>query len=136
MEKGKNLKRDIAVDVLKFSKGIYGLGNDAWTTFGVLEFIKSGTYARAGVQTVLAVQKSSRGVEFAGKIWIMVGSVGAKALSATLGAVSIGLGVWEVVQATKDIEKGNEIASKMRTFASQLDTAYSELADVYYKLNR
>lgn len=136
IKKGKNLKRDIAVDMVKFGKGFYGLGTATLSTIGVLEFIKSGTYARAGVQTALAIQKSSPGVEFAGKIWIMAGSVGAKALSATLGAVSIGLGVWEVVQATKNIEKGNEIASKMRTSASQLNTAYSELADVYYKLNR
>ena len=111
-------------------------GITTYKSVGVVQFIMSGTYARAGVQTALAMQEGAGGLFIAGRYIVMVGSTGAKVLSAGFGVLGVGLGIWDIVSGAKAITSGSDTAKEMKEFADNLDTTTKELLSIYSKLTR
>ena len=131
-----DLKSREAVDLnaINVAKGLLNGGIVAYRTTDVIKFIMTGTYARAGVQSVLTTQRAAGGVAIGGRTIIMVGSTGAKVLSAAFGGLGIGLGIWDIVSGAMAIQNGSETAKQMRKFADDIDKTTKELLDIYYKL--
>ena len=125
----------IALDAANLAKGLLNGGIVAYRTIGVIEFIMTGTYAKAGVQSALAIQKAAGGVAIGGRTIIMVGSTGAKVLSAGFGVLGIGLGIWDIVSGAMAIHNGSETGQQMRKFADDMDTTTKELLDIYNNLS-
>ena len=109
-------------------------GITTYRTVNVVQFIMGGTYARAGVQTALAMQEGAGGLFIAGRYIVMFGSTGAKVLSAGFAVLGVGLGIWDIVSGAKAITSGSETAKAMREFAENLETTTIELLSIYRKL--
>ena len=113
-------------------KGVVGVGRKAdsleKSVRASMKFLEFSKKARAACKTAECVKNlRTAAAAMADEIvapgfrtLITAGSTTAKLLSGALAAVGIGMGIWDIVSAVKDI-RGSKIADAYRTFADQYD---------------
>ena len=109
---------DIAHDAVKLSKKIYDGIELEKRIIAVIRFIRSGTYARAGLQTALAIQESAPGVLIGGRYIIMVGSTAPRyylLALVLLASVSVSGTLWVVPRlSVTEVRLGNKCGNALK----------------------
>ena len=65
---------------------------------------------------------------------VAAGSLAAKALLSIGGVVTIGFGIWDVVSASEQVNKGSEIATQFRQLARDLNSTKNTICEQYQSL--
>lgn len=90
---------------------------------GVSKIIQADFNAMTGIAEGMAAPGIG---DIFGRALITAGSTTAKVLSGFIGAVGIGMGIWDVVEGAKDIN-GSEVAEAYRKFADDYEQQTGDL---------
>ena len=90
---------------------------------------------KLGVNVGSVTSGAVTGLASSTKVAAGIGTVGAKALSGSLAALGMLIGVWDVVAGVLDMKNGKETAKAFRQAADKLEEESSELIKLFKQLS-
>ena len=109
--------KNIGYDVAYKGYSVYTAQQSIRFANSMAEFIQADFYAMQGI----AEGMSAPGVSFFSKTIVTAGTTTAKVFGGIMGAIGIGMSIWQVADAVKHIN-GSELAGKYRKFATEYST--------------